>query len=224
MENLKQYDLLLVGDIEDKNYFEAYFQEVYLRKSNAEAFHFYTVYKPLIIFFYCDKRVFDTLSIIKKIREHDRETIVVIILKEKKISLLLNAIHLHLSGYIQKPFQRESVTSVLQNIIHDLDLLYEYRVRLKDNYSFNRKSKRLSNREDKEIKLTKNERKLMLLLSSHKEQYLSLEQIEYTIWEEASANEDCKKRLKALLYGLRRKLPQKTIINAYGFGYKLVSE
>lgn len=224
MEDLKQYNLLLVGDREDKYYFKRYFQDVYLVKNNAQAFDFYSLYKPLIIFFYCDEKVFDTMFFIKKIREQDRDTIVVIISKGKKMTILLNAIPLHLSGYIEKPFQKGKVESVLQNITHDLSLLYEYRIKLKDNYTFNRKDQKLFNAKEKEIKLTKNEKKLMLLLSSHKEQYLSLEQIEHTIWEEDSAYEDCKTRLKALLYGLRQKLPKKTIVNAYGLGYKLVSE
>ena len=222
MEDLRLYNLLLVGETEDKEYFQKYFQEIYLIKNNIQAFNFYSMYKPLIIFFYCDEKVFNTLSIIEKIREHDRETILVIIAKGKKINTIIDALPLHLSGYIAKPFQKDKVEKVLQNISHDLDLLYEHRVKLKDNYTFNRKQHILYDKEKKEIKLTKNEIKLMTLMSSTKEKYISLEQIEHTIWAEDSAFEDCQIRLKALLYGLRRKLPKNTIVNSYSLGYKLV--
>jgi len=222
MEDLKLYNLLLVGEAEEKEYFQEYFQEIYLIKNNIQAFNFYSMYKPLIIFFYCDETVFNTLSIIEKIREHDRETILVIIEKGKKVNTLLNALPLHLSGYIEKPFQKNKVDKVLQNISHDLDLLYEHRFKLKENYTFNRKQHMLYNQEKEEVKLTKNEIKLMNLMSSNKEQYVSSEQIEHTIWAEDSAFEDCHTRLKALLYGLRRKLPENTIINSYSLGYKLV--
>jgi DNA-binding response OmpR family regulator len=59
-------------------------------------------------------------------------------------------------------------------------------------------------------------------MSSNKEKYVSSEQIEHTVWEEDSAFEDCHSRLKALLYGLRQKLPENTIVNSYSLGYKLV--
>ena len=222
MEDLKLYNLLLVGESEDKEYFQNYFQEIYLIQNNIQAFNFYSMYKPLIIFFYCDEKVFNTLSIIEKIREDDRETILVIIAKGKKLNTLLDALPLHLSGYIEKPFQKDKVEKVLQNISHDLDLLYEHRLKLKDNYTFNRKQHLLYNQEKKEVKLTKNEIKLMRLMSSGKEQYFSSEQIEHTIWEEDSAFKDCHTRLKALIYGLRRKLPENTIVNSYSLGYKLV--
>jgi DNA-binding response OmpR family regulator len=221
MEDLKLYNLLLVGEAEDKAYFEEYFQEIYLIKNNIQAFNFYSMYKPLIIFFYCDEKVFNALSIIEKIREHDRETILVIVAKEKKVDTLIDALPLHLSGYIEKPFQKNKVEKVLEHISHDLDLLYEHRVKLKGNYTFNRKQNILYNREKKEVKLTKNEIKLMTLMSASKEQYISSEQIEHTIWAEDSAFEDCHTRLKALLYGLRRKLPKNSIMNSYSTGYKL---
>ena len=222
MEDLKLYNLLLVGEAEEKEYFEEYFEEIYLIKNNIQAFNFYSMYKPLIIFFYCDEKTFNNMSIIEKIREYDRETILVIIAKGKKVNTLLDALPLHLSGYIEKPFKKDKVEKVLENISHDLDLLYEHRVKLKDNYTFNRKQHILYNREKKEVRLTKNEVKLMTLMSSSREQYISSEQIEHSIWEEDSAFADCHTRLKALLYGLRRKLPKDTIVNSYSSGYKLV--
>ena len=223
MEDLKLYNLLLVGDAEDKEYFQKYFQDIYLIKNNTRAFNFYTMYKPLIIFFYCDEKVFDTISIIEKIREHDRDTIIVIILKRKNIDNLVEALPLHLSGYFEKPYQRDRVEKVLKQVSHDLDLQHEHRVKLRGGYVFNRKQHILYDNKKQEVKITKNELKLMRLMSNNREQYVSLEQIEYTIWEEASAIEDCHARLKALLYGLRRKLPENAIINSYGLGYKLVS-
>jgi two-component SAPR family response regulator len=149
MEDLKLYNILLVGEIEDKEYFQKYFQEIYLIKNNVQAFNFYSMYKPLIIFFYCDETVFNTMSIIEKIREHDRETILVIIIKGKMVNTLLKALPLHLSGYIEKPFHKDKVEKVLKNISHDLDLLYEHRLKLKDNYTFNCKQHILYNREKK---------------------------------------------------------------------------
>jgi len=223
MEALKLYELLLVGNFDDKKYFENYFQEVYLIKNNNQALNFYLMYKPSIIFFYSDEERCNSMSIIEKIREHDRETILVLISEKQNIDVLLNLLPLHLSGYIEKPFQKNKVEQVLENIFHDLCLLSVDRVKLKDNYIFHRKEHMLYNREKKEVRLTKNEIKLMTLLSRRKDHYISLEQIEHTIWDNFSAHEDCYPRLKALLYGVRRKLPQNSIVNSYSLGYKLVS-
>jgi len=223
MIDLKLYNLLLVGENEDKGYFQKYFQEIYLIKNNTRALNFYYMYRPSIIFFYCDEKVFDTLSIIEKIREYDRETILVLILKGKKDDSLLQALPLHLSGYIEKPFKLNQVEKVLKNVAHDLDLLYENQLYLKGSYTFNQEQNLLYNKDSREVKLTKNEIKLMTLMGKRKDEYISSEQIEYTIWAEDSALEDCHTRLKALLYGLRKKLPEDSIVNSYSLGYKLVT-
>jgi DNA-binding response OmpR family regulator len=221
MKDLKLYNLLLVGEEEEKEYFRKYFQEIYLTKNNLQAFNFYSMYNPSIIFFNCDGKNNNSISIIKEIRKEDRDTILVIVSKGKNINTLLNALPLHLSGYIEEPFQKDKVEKVLENISHDLGVLHKDKVHLKEKYTFNRKKHLLYCSKKKEVKLTKNETKLMLLLTKSKNQYVSLNQIEYTVWEEDSAFEDCQMRLKALLYGLRKKLPKDTIVNSYSLGYKL---
>jgi DNA-binding response OmpR family regulator len=221
MEDLKLYNLLLVGEREERDYFQKYFQKIYRIKNPIYAFNFYLVHKPSIIFFSSNRKVFNPLSIIEQIREYDRETIIVILSEQGEEDILLESLSLHLSGYLEKPFNNEKVEEVLSNITHDLNLLYANRIKLKENYIFNYKKNILYDREYKEIKLTKNELKLMSLMSKSKEKYISLEQIEHTIWEEASLVENCQARLKALLHGLRKKLPEKSILNSYNLGYKL---
>jgi len=223
MGNLKSYGLLLVGELEDKSYFQKYFQEIYLVNSNIRAFNFYSMYKPLVIFFYYDEKNFDTLDVIKRIRKDDQNTIIVIVSNKNSINSLIDMIPLNLSGYLEKPYQEDKVKKILHNIYHDLDLQHEHKVRLRGNYTFNLREEILYNSKEKEVKLTGNELKLMKLMSSNRKQYVSFEYIECTIWYSTSSEyEDCHARLKALIYGLRRKLVENTIVNSYGLGYKLV--
>jgi len=215
MQNLKFASLLLVGNMVEKIYFEKYFKEIYLVKSSDEALSYYNQKHPSVIFI-------DDIDIIKKIREYDRQTIIAILSKNSNKERLWETIPLHLSGYIERPFKEKQVKTLLQNINHDLDFLYECMIRLKDDYLFDTKQQILYNKLHEKVKLTKHEMIFMEILSKTKHNFFSTEDIEESIWEEDSYKQDCKIRLKYLLYGIRKKLPQNSIVNCYGNGYKLV--
>ena len=97
-------------------------------------------------------------------------------------------------------------------------------LRLKENYLFDIERSILYCDQKNEIKLTKNEMKFMQLITKAKYAYVSSEQFEHSIWEEDSEYEDCNKRLKHLIYGLRKKLPKGSILNGYKLGYKLLGD
>ena len=224
MNNLKIYKAVLVGSMEDKSVFEGFFREIVLVKTNIEALEYYYEHSPPIIFFYCDPMVSNPVPIIKEIRKKERETILVIVSKSKNLSLLLGALPLHLSGYIQKPFEPNQMNALLENISSDLNFLYSDNLMLHNGYVFNREKGVLYNEKKIEIELTPHQVTFMQIIASRKDQYFSSEFIEFSIWEETSSYIDCNNRLKNLLYGLRKKLPKKSIVNSYKFGYKLVVE
>ena len=143
--------------------------------------------------------------------------------KEKNMCKLLESLSVQILDYLEKPSKKHKVEILLKNLCHDLKFIDDYSFSLKDEYWFNTKNKILYNNENKEIKLTKHEIKFMEIMSSKNGQYVSAEYIEYSIWEEESICQDCNKRLKNLIYGLRKKLPKNSIINSYKLGYKLVS-
>ena len=144
--------------------------------------------------------------------------------KETNKYKLLETFSIELEDYLKNPSEEYQVELLLKNLCHNLKIMDDFSFYLKEGYMFNTKSKILYNKEKKEIKLTKNERKFMEIMSSRKEQYCSSTFIEYSIWDEASLCQDCNQRLKSLLYGLRKKLPHNSIINSYKLGYKLVCE
>jgi len=215
---LKLYSPVLVGQERENGYFKKYFKKILSLTNNQQALKYFYKKKPSIIFLYCDKYIVD---IVKKIREHDRKTILIVLFEDTDMRSLLKLLPFHFSGYIEKPFKEEKVKKVLENIVYDLNFLNEDFCTLSKNYCFDKKEKILYNSYYKEIKLTKNETKLMNILSQ-KHHYFTSEFIEYTIWEDDSTFEDCNQRLKALLYGLRKKLPEDSIVNTYNLGYKLM--
>jgi DNA-binding response OmpR family regulator len=143
--------------------------------------------------------------------------------EDKNMCKLLEALSVQLLDYLEKPSQEHQVEVLLKNLCRDLKFIDDFSFYLQEGYLFNTRNKILYNEKNKEIKLTKNEIKFMEIMSSRKEQYYSSDFIEYSIWEEDSVHEDCNKRLKYLIYGLRKKLPKNAIVNSYSLGYKLVS-
>jgi DNA-binding response OmpR family regulator len=220
MRKLKAYSVVLVGTEKDKVFFQTYFTTIYLVQNNEEALYKYKKEKAPIVLL-CNNHTSDAIDIFKQIRENDSKTILILLFENISHSRLLQALPLHLSGYVEKPFTSTSIEMAMLNIKKDLNIFYINFIYLKEEYFFNRKTSVL-HKNNNEIKLTHNEIKLMKLLGNSNNRYVHSEIIEHSIWEKDSVYEDCNKRLKHLIYGLRKKLPKESIVNSYKLGYKLV--
>jgi len=227
MIDLKQYTLLLVGTREDEMFFTKYFKKIISFKTNKELFKealiFYNSKKPFFVFLLFNTINTDAYFIAKKIRKYDLDTVLVIMFEKKITNEWIKFLPLHLSGYIEKPFVEELIKKIFKNILYNLKLVNKDIFILNEGYSFYREEEILYNSNQEEVMLTKNERKLIKLLTQGKNQYYSSEFLEYSIWDIDSASVDCNNRLKFLLYGIRKKLPKDTIVNSYTLGYKIVS-
>jgi len=222
MKTLKLNKLIFSGDYSEVQYLEPYFETITRIKANKEILTF-SFNQPKIFFLNCDEKENNCINIIKEIRKQDRKSIIIIGSREKNLDIFEEALSLHLSGYLQKPFKKNDIEKLLINIIEDLAPLHsDEKIYLKEAYNFNKKQLTLFDDKYKIIKLTKYEKKLMKILSQEKNNYVSSETLEYSIWEEASLEQDCNKRLKHLIYCLRKKLPKGSIINSYNLGYKLI--
>ena len=222
MNQLKITSLLLVGNSEEKKYFENYFNNVELVNSNNEALTIYTKNIFSVIFLNSISNQNNAFDICEKIREHDNKTVLALLTDKLNEERLYKALPLHLSGCIIKPFQQYQVEEVLSHVKHDLEFLSENTVRLLNGYHFHTRQKILHNDLHNEIKLTKNEFRLLNMLIKAKDEIVIEESIEHEIWEEDSFEIDCSSRLKNLLYNLRKKLPKKSITNNYKLGYRLI--
>ena len=222
MNRLKTTSLLLVGNTKEKQYFENYFKVVTLLDVNHRVFEFYKQNSFPIIFLDMDLIEGDALEICRKIREHDHKTVIVLLANGLSEKSLYKALSLHLSGCILKPLMKKQVEEILFNVNHELEFLSEDTVLLKEDYHFHTNQNTLHTPTHKEIKLTKNELKLLSILVKSKDEIVTEESIEHAIWEEDSFEFDCSSRLKNLLYNLRKKLPKESISNNYKLGYRLV--
>lgn len=219
MYSLKNCSLLMVGDREDKSIFEEFFYDITLGKNNDELLILYKIQRPSIVFLYYNGNDKDN-KIIRKIKRIDKKVIIVLILKDINVSLL-DVLSLNLFGCLIKPFQKEKIEVLLTSMNNEIKLSFSEIKKLKNNYFFNMNTEKLYNELKKEIKLTKNERYFLSIILSSKGSYVSIETIEYLIWEEASLEKNCAGRLKSLLNGIRKKLPKHSIVNQYSIGYML---
>ena len=222
MKALKLNQLIFSGNKDEIIKLEPYFETITMIQNNQKILTF-SLDKPKIIFLNCDEQKNSCIETIQKIRKQDRKSIIVIMSKEKNENIFLNVLHLHLSGYLQKPFKKNDIEKLLIHIMEDLaPLNSNEKIYLKDGYNFNTQQLTLFDEKYKIIKLTKYEKKLMQVLTHEKNNYINSESMEHSIWEEESLEQDCNKRLKHLVYCLRKKLPNGSIINSYNLGYKLV--
>lgn len=217
MRNLIHNSLLLVGNEDTKLYFKNYFKDIFLVKDNREALStFKKKYFPIVF-------LVDSLDIAKKIREYNRDTIIAIIVDKIDKDNLLKGFFIPIVGYIEIPFQENKVKILLSQINSQLEYLNPHIVWLKDNYSFDFKRQILYDSTHQQVKLTKKEKLFLKILLQLKYQVISTSTLEHTIWEEESLSKDCSGRLKALINGIRKKLPPKSIVNEYGLGYRIIT-
>ncbi|NEW60677.1 hypothetical protein GSY74_05215 [Sulfurovum sp. bin170] len=229
MNNLKISSLLLVGDSKEREYFENYFNKIELVCSNREALSSYHKNSFSAIFLNCglNELEYSAFNISKKIRENDTRTVIVILADSLDNDRLKKVLPLHLSGCIERPFNRSQVEDVLSNVEKDLEFLSTDITKLKDGYHFCTNQQIFYDSLHCEIKLTKNELKLLNILLRVKDNIITEESIASEIWEEEMWNHNSDEinytsRLKNLLYNLRKKLPKDSISNSYKLGYKLI--
>ena len=181
----------------------------------------YSKISSSIILLYC-KHQDDSLKVVEKIRKKDNSTIIIISIDKIDTNILLEAFPLNVFSFVERPFNTLKVYELLLKLEKKLSLKIDKLVLLKENYTYNVGKELLYNGESQKIHLTKHEVMLMNLLINEKDNFLSSEFIEHSLWENKSQEIDCNKRLKTLLYLLKKKLPKNSIQNAYGLGYKLV--
>jgi len=221
MNNLKLNSLLLVGDSTDKEHFMPFFKEVALVNNNSEAMKKYTKISAPIILLYC-KHQDASLKVVEQIREKDNATIIIVSTDTINMEILLEALPLNVFSFVERPFNELKVYELLLKLEKRLSLQMDKFILLKEHYRYSINKEVLYDGENQKVHLTKHEVMLMNLFITEKDNFLTSEFIEHSLWEKESQEADCNKRLKTLLYLIKKKLPKDSIENAYGVGYRLV--
>ena len=202
---------------------EEFVDKVICAEDGEEGYTLYLAYKPDIILLDIHMPKLDGISLAKKIREVDNEVKIIITSSYTDQDKLLAAIELSLVKYILKPIDPKILQETIFKAKNEIDLERKKEEQklflLDDNMIWNATDEKLLLSKE-EVKLTKNERRLLILIStSPNKVYTFFEIFDYLsrddFYKEYDANQ-----IRALVKLLRKKIPKNSIVNVYGEGYR----
>ena len=142
-------------------------------------------------------------------------TAIIIITENKEVFTLLEAIKLNLTDYLLKPLDVNKFINALNSsakqILNNGEILTIINQNIKYNYV-----EKIIIKEDLEIKLTKNEARLLELLLSNKNKYTKNEDIKKQIWSQKEVSDSA---FKSLINRLTNKIGKNSINNSFAIGY-----
>ncbi len=225
---MKSISLLYIEDDLDirEIYLDSIKEEVelvYFASDGEEGYEAYLSYRPDIILLDINMPKLDGLSLAKKIRENDSNVKIIITTAYSEQEKLLQAIELYLVKYILKPIDPTILKEALQKAKKEISLQQEEKrviYMLNESITWDFDSEKLYEN-GIEIKLTKNERRLLKLLSTDKDKVFTFFDIFNHISHDNFDKEYDANQVRALVKLLRKKVPKDSIINIYGEGYRL---
>jgi len=225
---LKTISLLYIEDDSDiqEIYLDTIKDEVdtvHLASDGEEGYNSYLSLKPDIILLDINMPKLDGLSLAKKIRETDTDVKIIITTAYGEQDNLLQAIELYLVKLILKPIDpnalKEALIKAKNEIFIENKEIKENIFILNNDATWHFDSEKLYEN-NIEIKLTKNERRLLKLLSTNKNKVFTFFEIFNHISHDDFDKEYDANQVRALVKLLRKKVPKESILNIYGEGYR----
>ncbi|MDZ7819831.1 MAG: response regulator [Aliarcobacter sp.] len=175
-------------------YLENFFETIYEASDAISALKLYEKYKPDIIITDIQMPKLNGLEFVKRIRQKDKKTQIIIITAFCDKDYLLKAIELGLVKYLVKPVREKEFEEALFLCINALEKDETNIVKLDDFTFFDTFNKNLiSNNEI--VKLRAKELDFLELLIKNKNRYVSYEEIENYVWNDSVMTKDALKTL-----------------------------
>ncbi len=219
------YRILFVEDEKDirdnyTRYLKRHFLHVDAVADGEEGYCFYKEKKPDIMILDINVPKLNGLELLRKIRQTDQQTKAIMLTAHADVKYLLDAAELKLVKYLVKPIARNDLKDALNLAMSEyakFDVFSKETIDLGDNFIWNKTNKILYN-ESGEVTLTKKENLILSLLFASPNNVFTYDDIFVQVWD---YDEDSKKEsLKTIIKNIRKKLPEETIKNVFGVGYK----
>lgn len=198
-------------------YLENYFEHIYEASDAINALKLYEKHKPDIIITDIQMPKLNGLEFVKRIRQKDKKTQIIIITAFCDKDYLLKAIELGLVKYLVKPVREKEFEEALFLCVNSLKDDESNIVKLDEITYFDTFNKNLLIN-DEIIKLRVKELAFLELLIKNKDRYVSYEEIENYVWFDSVMTKDA---LKTLVKNIKTKIPKDLILNLTNSGYKI---
>lgn len=219
LEAFKNYTILCVED-EDGirkrlvNTLKYYFKDVYEANNGEVGYNLYLEHQPDIILSDIEMPNKNGIEMVKKIRDEDLKTAIIMVTAYSNEEYLLDLINLKINHYILKPVNAQNL---IDGIIKGLGDKLTKNLIFNDDCYFDIKKYELFYK-DEIVLLRKREKEFLILLYENKKSILTYSQIDEYIWGDKSMSMSA---LKTFIKELRQKLPLELIQNIPQTGYKL---
>jgi len=221
---LNSFKLLYIED--DKDIQEIYLNllqddvgEILCANDGEEGYEKYLSFKPDIILLDINMPKIDGLTLAKKIRDVDKDVKIIVTTSYSDREKLLQAVELYLVKYILKPIEPDELKGAMNKAIKELNQERDKLFYLDDITTWNATNQKLIEG-NKEIRLTKNERRFLMLISSNPSKvYTFFEIFDYLSYDDFDKEFDAN-QIRALVKLVRKKVPKDAILNIYGEGYR----
>ena len=198
-------------------YLENYFELIYDASDAIKALQLYEKYKPDIIITDIQMPKLNGLEFVKRIRQKDKKTQVIIITAFSDKDYLLKAIELGLVKYLVKPVREKEFEEALFLCINALEKDETNIIQLDEITFFDTFNKNLISSNEM-VKLRAKELNFLELLIKNKNRYVSYEEIENYVWNDSVMTKDA---LKTLVKNIKIKISKDLILNLTNSGYKI---
>lgn len=197
-------------------YLNFYSDFVYEAIDGIDGFEKYKEIKPDIII--CDIKMprLNGLELIEKIRINDKETKIIVATAHVDTKFLLKAVELQLVKYLTKPITENKLLPVLKEIANLYTKNNSNIVKLDSDLNFDKLNKTLI-KDNLIIKLTKKEMLFLDICAQNETRTVTYSELENYVWDGYMTND----ALRSVVKELRKKLPNNTLENISGVGYKL---
>lgn len=159
------------------------------------------------------------LDFVRCLRHKDVLTPVIMTSTQTNQEILMDAINLNTTRYLQKPLQKKELLDALQlgvkKILNCRSSAYTV---LDQGFSYDPINKAINRPDNTTVQLSKKEYLLLELLLSKKRLIVPYDVIESVVWQEALMSMDA---LRTLVRGIRKKTYPTIISNINGTGYKI---
>ena len=227
------YDMTLLYAEDDpqsrKNYafvLEEYFSKVYIAEDGREALRLYHEKKPDILLLDISMPFIDGLEVAKTVRKENKEIPIIMLTAHSEKDILLRALDLKLEKYLLKPITEAKLKEVILKVIGERE--NKDVILLREKLLWHKENSHLTY-DGQEIKLTKKEHKLIMLLLRTPGGYFMHDTLIINVWDDQIPDDSHDNKLHQLIYRLNKKINEvsnsdmQLIENSYTLGYRIKS-